>query len=349
MYGAYRTLASHTMTLAQLSVITSMMVSTTWILIGFTDSITALFKNGLFIEYLRTFLEYEEKIPEDSKGIDPGKEIRSIEFRDVSFSYKDKEVLSHLNMEFRGGKTYALVGHNGAGKTTLIKLLLRFYDPTDGMILLNGRNIKDYDLQKYRALFATAFQDHRMFSMSVLDNVVMGENIPSDIKERKVVEALMLSGAYDKVMSLPKGIYTTLTHEFDDEGAVLSGGEFQKIVVARAFVKDCPFKIFDEPSSALDPIAENKLFDNIYDSCRDNTLVFISHRLSSVQNADYVYLLSGGCVKEQGNHASLMAQNGIYADMYNKQAKNYLALSEPSPSGTVPGGSTVGEEVMAGV
>ena len=217
------------------------------------------------------------------------------------------------------------------------------------MILLNGRNIKDYDLQKYRALFATAFQDHRMFSMSVLDNVVMGENIPNDIKERKVVEALMLSGAYDKVMSLPKGIYTTLTHEFDDEGAVLSGGEFQKIVVARAFVKDCPFKIFDEPSSALDPIAENKLFDNIYDSCRDNTLVFISHRLSSVQNADYVYLLSGGSVKEQGNHASLMAQNGIYADMYNKQAKNYLALSEPSPSGTVPGGSAVGEEVMAGV
>ena len=343
MYGAYRTLVSHTMTLAQLAVITSMMVSTTWILIGFTDSITALFKNGLFIDYLRTFLEYKEKIPEDSEGIDPGKEIKSIEFRDVSFSYKDKEVLSHLNMEFRGGNTYALVGHNGAGKTTLIKLLLRFYDPTEGEILLNGRNIKEYDLQKYRALFATAFQDHRMFSMSVLDNVVMGEDIPADVKERKVVEALMLSGAYDKVMSLPKGIYTTLTHEFDDEGAVLSGGEFQKIVVARAFVKDCPFKIFDEPSSALDPIAENKLFDNIYDSCRDNTLVFISHRLSSVQNADYVYLLSDGCVKEQGNHASLMALGGIYADMYTKQAKNYLALSEPE--GNVP----AGEEVILGV
>ena len=343
MYGAYRTLVSHTMTLAQLAVITSMMVSTTWILIGFTDSITALFKNGLFIDYLRTFLEYKEKIPEDSQGIDPGKEIKSIEFRDVSFSYKDKEVLSHLNMEFRGGNTYALVGHNGAGKTTLIKLLLRFYDPTEGEILLNGRNIKEYDLQKYRALFATTFQDHRMFSMSVLDNVVMGEDIPADVKERKVVEALMLSGAYDKVMSLPKGIYTTLTHEFDDEGAVLSGGEFQKIVVARAFVKDCPFKIFDEPSSALDPIAENKLFDNIYDSCRDNTLVFISHRLSSVQNADYVYLLSDGCVKEQGNHASLMALGGIYADMYTKQAKNYLALSEPE--GNVP----AGEEVILGV
>ncbi|MBO7514616.1 MAG: ABC transporter ATP-binding protein, partial [Lachnospiraceae bacterium] len=308
IYGAYRTLVSQTMSLPQLAVITSMMVSTTWILIGFTESLTELFKNGLFIEYLRTFLEYKEKIPEDTTGDDPGTEIRSIEFRNVSFSYKDEEVLSHLNMEFRGGKTYALVGHNGAGKTTLIKLLLRFYDPTEGTILLNGRDIREFDLKKYRALFATAFQDHRMFSMSVLDNVVMGENIPEQEKEAKVVEALKLSGAYDKVMSLPKGLKTTLTHEFDDQGAVLSGGEFQKIVVARAFVKDCPFKVFDEPSSALDPIAEAKLFDNIYESCRENTLVFISHRLSSVQNADWVYLLSDGTVKECGNHKMLMEQ-----------------------------------------
>lgn len=328
IYGAYRTLVNKTMSLAEFAVITSMMVSTTWILIGFTESLTNLFKNGLFIEYLRTFLEYKEKIPEDSDGLDPGTEIKSIEFKDVSFSYKDKEVLSHMNMEFRGGKTYALVGHNGAGKTTLIKLLLRFYDPTEGTILLNGRDIREYNLKKYRALFATAFQDHRMFSMSVLDNVVMGEDIPETEKEQKVSEALKLSGAYDKVMTLPHGLQTTLTHEFDDNGAVLSGGEFQKIVVARAFVKECPFKIFDEPSSALDPIAEATLFDNIYESCRDNTLVFISHRLSSVQNADWVYLLSGGTVKEAGTHRMLMEQKGLYADMYTKQAKNYLALSE---------------------
>lgn len=335
IYGAYRTLVSDSMTLAQLAVITSMMVSTTWILIGFTESLTSLFKNGLFMEYLRTFFEYKEKIPEDWDGLDPGTEIKSVEFRDVSFSYKDKEVLSHLNMEFRGGKTYALVGHNGAGKTTLIKLLLRFYDPTFGEILLNGRNIREYNLRKYRNLFATAFQDHRMFSMSVLDNVVMGENVPEEEKEAKVCEALKLSGAYDKVMSLPKGIQTTLTHEFDDEGAVLSGGEFQKIVVARAFVKECPFKIFDEPSSALDPIAEATLFDNIYESCKQNTLVFISHRLSSVQNADWVYLLSDGTVKEAGTHKMLMELGGIYADMYTKQAKNYLAISEAETSKNV--------------
>ncbi|MCR5685759.1 MAG: ABC transporter ATP-binding protein/permease [Lachnospiraceae bacterium] len=327
IYGAYRTLVSNSMSLAELAVITSMMVSTTWILIGFTESLTALFKNGLFIEYLRTFLDYKEKIPEDQPGEDPGSEIRSIEFRDVSFSYKDKEVLSHVNMEFTGGMTYALVGYNGAGKTTLIKLLLRFYDPTAGEIFLNGKNIKEYDLKKYRALFATAFQDHRMFSMSVMDNVVMGEDIPEEVKEEKVCAALKAADIYDKVMSLKNGILTTLTHEFDDEGAVLSGGEFQKIVVARAFVKECPFKIFDEPSSALDPIAEARIFDNIYDSCRDNTLIFISHRLSSVQNADRVYLLADHTVKEAGSHKELMKLGGIYADMYTKQAKNYLAIS----------------------
>ena len=346
IYGAYRTLVSRSMTLAQLSVITSMMVSTTWILIGFTESLTALFKNGLFVEYLRTFLEYKERIPEDADGADPGTEIQSIEFRNVSFSYKDKEVIKNLSMEFRGGKTYALVGHNGAGKTTLIKLLLRFYDPTEGQILLNGRDIREYNLRKYRALFATAFQDHRMFSMTVAENVIMGENVPAEEREEKVNEALRLAGAYDKVMSLPKGINTILTREFDDEGAMLSGGEFQKIVVARAFVRECPFKVFDEPSSALDPIAEAQLFDNIYESCRKNTLVFISHRLSSVQNADWVYLLADGTVKEEGTHRKLMEKKGLYADMYTKQAKNYLAVSSDHPAG---GGTPAAAPTEGGV
>ena len=327
IYGAYRNLVSHTISLAQLAVITSMMVSTTWILIGFTDSVTECFKNGLFVDYLKTFLEYKEKIPEDYDGADPGRQIQSIEFRNVSFAYKDIPVLENLNMKLEGGKTYALVGHNGAGKSTIIKLLLRFYDPTQGEILLNGRNIKDYNLQKYRALFATAFQDNRMFSMSVADNVVLGEDIAPEKKQAVVEEALKLSGVYDKVMSLPKGMDTTLTREFDDEGAVLSGGEFQKIVVARAFARSCPVKVFDEPSSALDPIAEYKLFDNILKACKENTLLFISHRLSSVQNADYVFLLEKGKVLEEGSHKALMKKKGAYADMYNKQAENYLADS----------------------
>ena len=333
IYGGYRTLVSETMKLPQLAVLTSMMVATTWILIGFTDSITACFKNGLFIDYLRTFLEYKEKIPEDYDGADPGTQIESIEFRNVSFAYKDEPVLSKLNMKIDGGKTYALVGHNGAGKSTIIKLLLRFYDPTEGEVLLNGRNIKEYNLQKYRALFATAFQDNRMFSMSVADNVVLGEDIAESEKEQIVADALKLSGVYDKVMSLPKGMDTTLTREFDDEGAVLSGGEFQKIVVARAFARRCPIKVFDEPSSALDPIAEYKLFDNILKACRENTLLFISHRRSSVQNADHVFLLENGKVKEEGTHRELMKKKGLYADMYQKQAENYLADKKKQKEG----------------
>lgn len=325
IYGAYRTLVSHTMDLAQLAVLTSMMVSSTWILIGFTESLMTCFKNGLFVDNLRNFLEYEEKIPEDYDGVDPGTEIQCIVFRNVSFSYKDEEVIRNLSFEIRGGKTYALVGHNGAGKSTIIKLLMRLYDPTEGEILLNGRNIKEYNLQKYRQLFATAFQDYQIFSLSVMENVLMHKAQPED--EADVVKSLKLAGVYDKVMSLPNGLHTILTKEFAEDGAVLSGGEYQKIVVARAFVKRCPVKIFDEPSSALDPIAEYKLFDNILKSSREKTMLFISHRLSSVQNADWVFMLEDGTVKEEGTHQMLMQKKGLYADMYEKQAENYLATS----------------------
>lgn len=326
IYGAYRTLVSHTMSMSELAVITSMMVSSTWILIGFTESLMTAFKNGLFVDNLRTFLEYEETIPEDYEGDNPGTEIRSIEFHNVSFSYKKEEVIHRLNLTFEGGKTYALVGHNGAGKSTIIKLLMRFYDPTEGEIRLNGRNIKEYNLQQYRALFATAFQDHQMFSLSVMENVLMRKATKND--EKAVVEALRMAGVYDKICSLPSGIHTMLTREFDEEGAVLSGGEYQKIVVARAFVKGSPFKIFDEPSSALDPIAEYDLFEQILRSGKEKTMLFISHRLSSVQNADYVYMLEHGTVTEEGSHAELMEKRGQYADMYTKQAVNYLAREE---------------------
>lgn len=325
IYGAYRTLVSHTMPLAQLAVLTSMMVSCTWILIGFTNSLMAGFRNGLFVDNLRGFLEHQETIPEDYAGKDPGDRIESVEFRDVSFSYKDEVVIRHLSFELRGGRTYALVGHNGAGKSTIIKLLMRFYDPDEGEILLNGRNVKEFELQKYRALFATAFQDYQIFSLSVMENVLMRRGTEGD--EKTVVEALRMAGVYDKVASLPQGIHTILTKEFAGDGAVLSGGEYQKIVVARAFVKDCPFKIFDEPSSALDPIAEYELFESILEYSRDKTMLFISHRLSSVQNADWVLMLENGTIIEEGTHRMLMEKKGAYADMYEKQAVNYLAGS----------------------
>ncbi len=333
IYGAYRTLVNHSMSLAQLAVLTSMMVSSTWILIGFTESLVPSFGNGLFVDNLRTFMEYEEKIPEDYQGADPGNKIESIEFRNVCFSYKDKEVIRNLSFELRGGKTYALVGHNGAGKSTIIKLLMRFYDPSSGEIFLNGRNIKEYELQKYRRLFATAFQDFQIFSLSVMENVLMRKGTPED--EAEVVRALTLAGVYDKVQTLPDGIHTILTKEFAEDGAVLSGGEYQKIVVARAFVQQCPVKIFDEPSSALDPIAEYNLFESILQDGKDKTMLFISHRLSSVQNADWVFMLENGTIIEQGSHRKLMQGKGAYADMYEKQAVNYLAADVASVQGSI--------------
>ncbi|MBO4784294.1 MAG: ABC transporter ATP-binding protein, partial [Lachnospiraceae bacterium] len=326
IYGSYRTLVSKTMIASELAVITSMMVASTWILIEFTDSCMKSYQNGLYMDNLRNFLEYEEVIPEDYAGDKPAEEIESIEFRNVCFSYDGKEnIIENLSLKMEGSKTYALVGYNGAGKSTLIKLLLRFYDPTSGEILLNGRNIKEYELKEYRKLFACAFQDHMLFSASIKENVLMRECTKDD--DEKVIKALKNAGVYDKVSELPEGIETIMTKEFDENGAVLSGGESQKIVVARAFASDASVNVFDEPSSALDPIAEYELFDNIIRNKEKKTMLFISHRLSSVKDADRVFLLSDKNILEAGTHEELMKLNGKYANMYRKQAENYLAIN----------------------
>lgn len=325
MYGAYRAIVGKTLDLAELAVLSSTMVSASWILIGFTESLMESMKQGLFVENLRTFLEYEEKLPEDYEGIMPEKEITSIEFRNVSFSYKEEcRIISNLSFYIEGNSRVALVGHNGAGKTTIIKLLFRLYDPDEGEILVNGINIKEYNLKAYRSLFAAAFQDYKIFSLSIRENVLMRECSEDD--DEQVVEALIKAGVYDKIKALPKGLDTIMTKEFDEEGTLLSGGESQKVVVARAFVKNVPIKVFDEPSSALDPIAEYELYDSILSDSIDKTMIFISHRLSSVRNADMVFMLEDGAILEQGTHKELMELNGSYADMYHKQAKNYLAV-----------------------
>ena len=327
LYGAYRTIVAKAMSLADLAVLSSIMVSATWILITFAGNILESMRSGLFIENLRTFLEYEEKLPEDYEGILPDPEIELIEFRNVSFAYKEGEPIVHnLSFKINSKSSVAFVGHNGAGKTTIIKLLFRLYDPTEGEILLNGRNIKEYQLKAYRKLFAAAFQDYKILAFTIKENVLMRKVTDED--DTAVMEALKKSGVYDKVMTLPNGINTVLTKEFDEAGTLLSGGEYQKIVVARAFAKDTPIKVFDEPSSALDPIAEYELYESIQNDSIGKTMIFISHRLSSVRNADMVFMLENGTIIEQGTHNELMKQNGAYADMYLKQAKNYLAVEE---------------------
>ncbi len=326
LYGAYKAIIVKSISLSELAVLSSTMVAATWILIGLFDNIVETMKNGLFVNNLKTFIEYEEKIPEDWDGLIPEPVINSIEFRNVSFSYKDnKYALKNLSFSIIGKSTVAVVGHNGAGKSTIIKLLFRLYDPTEGEILVNGRNIKEYNLRAYRQLFAAAFQDYKVLALSIKDNVLMGHKVENE--DAAVIEALKKSGVYEKVESLPKGINTILTKEFDEEGAILSGGQYQKIVVARAFVRNSPIKVFDEPSSALDPIAEFELYKSIMAESKDKTMIFISHRLSSVRNADRVFMFEQGELIEQGTHEELMRLKGSYADMYTKQAMNYMAVS----------------------
>lgn len=325
LYATYRHAVSKSITLAQLTVMSSMMVAMTWILIRLFENIMEIMKSGLFINNLRGFLEYEEKIPEDLDGIMPG-EFETLEFDKVSFSYKDEDTIKDLSFTLRKGEIAALVGHNGAGKTTIIKLLLRLYDPTNGVIRVNGVDIKEYNLHAYRELFATTFQDFCIFGMTVKENVLMGRTYENP--EELVKKSLKRAGVLEKVETLPQGIDTMMTKEFDEEGAVLSGGESQKIAVARTFAMNSPVKIFDEPSSALDPIAEYELFRNIMKEGKDHTMLFISHRLSSVKSCDKVFMLEKGRLIEEGSHKELMERGGSYAQMYKKQAQNYLALEE---------------------
>ena len=324
LYAIYENLVRGTMSLAQLTVMTSLMVSATWMLIGLFDNIMNMVKNGMFISNLRAFLEYEEQIPENQDGIPADAGFETLEFDKVCFSYQDEETIKDLSFTVHKGDTIALVGHNGAGKTTIIKLLLRLYDPTNGVIRLNGVDIREYNLHSYRKLFTTAFQDVCLFGMSVKENILMGDH--REDEEEQVILALKKAGVYERIEQLPQGIETIMTKEFDEDGAILSGGESQKVAVARAFYQKCPVKIFDEPSSALDPIAEYELFDSIMKDGEKNTMIFISHRLSSVKNADQVLMLEQGTIIESGSHSELMKSGGSYAEMYKKQAMNYLAV-----------------------
>lgn len=324
LYAVYGNLVKKSISLAELTVLTSLMVAATWILIGLFDDIMATIKNGMFVKNLRDFMEYEEKIPEDQEGTMPSEQIESIEFEHVTFSYQEEQTIKDMSFSIQSKEIVAFVGHNGAGKTTILKLLFRLYDPTEGIIRLNGIDIKEYNLHAYRNLFAAAFQDYKIFGMTVKDNVLMGKQYENE--DRLVAEALKKAGVYDKIMSLPDGIQTMMTKEFDEDGAVLSGGEHQKVVVARAFVKPAPIKVFDEPSSALDPIAEYELYNNIMKDGENRTMIFISHRLSSVKNADKVFMLEKGQIIESGTHRELIKQEGSYADMYKMQAMNYLAV-----------------------
>ena len=324
LYAGYRVLVSGTMVFAQMAVIQTTMNSNTWTLIGFADSVMAIVKNSLYLEQTQHFLEYQPAIPEDQEGMLPKLPIRSVEFEHVSFGYKESDyVLKDISFKIEGNQSIALAGYNGAGKSTVMKLLMRLYDPSEGRILVNGIDIREYQVRAYRDLFAAAFQNGRIFANTIEENILMGRHTEEEKDHEKVQRALKLADIYEEVENQPLQEKTILTREFSKEGVVLSGGQNQKILAARAFAKDCPIAVFDEPSSALDPLAEYHLFENIREYGRDRILFFISHRLSSVRDADLVFYLKNGRIQERGSHVELMNQNGEYASLYRLQAENY--------------------------
>lgn len=324
MYSLFRTVVSHTMKYGDCMVVINSVLGVSYTIERIMTQFAGFRENAMFIENMRFFLDYQPKISENEGGDIPAPQ-GDIVFENVSFSYEGQEgkAVENLNFTLHYGERVALVGLNGSGKSTIVKLILHLYEPTEGRILYNGKDIREYNLAAYRALFSAVFQDCRNFSATVAENVLLRR--VSQEEREMVEEALKQSGGWEKISGLKKGIDTVLTREFDDEGEVLSGGETQKIQLARVFAENRSVAIMDEPSSALDPIAECRMFENMMRASVGRTVVFISHRLSSAVPADRVLMMKAGKLVEFGTHEELMNLGGCYADMFKKQASNYLS------------------------
>lgn len=272
------------------------------------------------IEKYREFLKADFKI-KDGEKIAAAGEPKEIRLTNLSFTYpgNDKPTLNNINLTIKPYEKIALVGYNGAGKTTLTNLLLRLYDVTDGNILIDNEDIRKCTVQSHRDRFAAVFQDFQIFSCSIGENVAL--DVHPDVSRAR--EALRHSG-FSK--ELPDGMDTELLREFNDSGIMMSGGEAQKVAIARAFYKDCPYIILDEPSANLDPVAEYKLNQAMLEAAKDKTVIFISHRLSTTVNADKIYVMENGRIIESGSHAELMSKNSTYAYMFNLQAEKYKTV-----------------------
>lgn len=270
------------------------------------------------------FIEYPDvpatgKLPIE-KRLDNDYEIK---VDDVSYRYPGAKewALRHVTLQFKVGQRLALVGPNGSGKTTLIKLLTRLAEPTAGRILLNGIDIQKYDIHEYQKIFAVVFQDYRLFAFSVADNVAVNTQIDPD----RLQKALTLAGVWDKVQQLPKKAATSLTKNIDPDGEDISGGEAQKIAIARAWYKNAPFIILDEPTAALDPVSEYEIYQKFDELMEDKTAIYVSHRMSSTRFSQRIVVLDHGQIVEDGTHASLMKQHGLYYRLFEAQAQYYTA------------------------
>ncbi len=319
VYLCHKSLVLHAIMFGDLSALFSASIDYMYKMNGFIDVLARFAQESLYIDKFVTFMN-TESVTEMRGGKTVPDGVKRIEFKNVSFKYTgEKEYsLRNINLTIEPREKIALVGYNGAGKSTLAKLLMNMYDVSEGAILEDGTDIREFNCRNYRGQFGSVFQDYKIFAGTVGENVVM--DFVKDEDREKIISSLHDSG-FDKIDSI--GTDAQLTREFYEDGLGLSGGEEQKIAIARIFFRDCGYVILDEPSSALDPISEYNLNNTMMKLSENKTVIFISHRLSTVCMADRIYMLEKGRIIEEGSHDELMKLNGKYAEMFNKQAEKY--------------------------
>ena len=290
---------------------------------GIITLIGELRLNNSFMEDAFKYLDYPNNMYQGTIPVEKRNDREyEIEFRNVSFKYPGTEIyaLRNVNLKFRIGQRLAVVGMNGSGKTTFIKLMCRLYDPTEGQILMNGIDIRKYDYKEYLSVFSIVFQDFKIFSFT------LGQNVAASMEydKKRVEKCLAEAGFSDRLASLPHGVDTYMYRDFEKDGVQISGGEAQKIALARALYKDAPFIILDEPTAALDPIAEYEIYSKFNEIVEDKTAIYISHRLSSCRFCDNIAVFDQGHIVQMGTHEELVADtSGKYYELWNAQAQYY--------------------------
>ena len=289
---------------------------------GILDDLANIKAQNMYLDDMREFLEIKSEDKEKTRDI-PIDSSYEIEFKNVSFKYPktDKYIYKNLSLKIKKGQRLAIVGINGAGKTTFVKLLCRLYEPTSGEILINGVNIQSFSKEEYYKILSVVFQDIKTFAFTVAENVSL-ENL-EDVDREKVLHCIEKAGVGDKINSLQKGIDTSLLKILDGEGVELSGGENQKLALARALYKNGKIVILDEPTSALDAVAEYNIYKGFDELIGDKTAIYISHRLASTKFCDVIAFFENGEIVEYGTHEELLKKNGKYSDMFNIQAQYY--------------------------
>ena len=324
LYIALQTVAGH-ISLGRLTFYSQAALSVGNSFQSLLSGISSTYENNLFINTLFEFLDYEPHIVSPPDGLKPEGKDLTIEFRNVSFTYPGREsagaALRNVSFRIEPGEAIALVGRNGAGKTTIVKLLTRLYDPDEGQILVNGHDIREYDLAALRDRIGVIFQDYVTYWLSASRNIGVGSIAAIDDQEG-VRAAATKSGASAVIDKLPEG-YETMLGKWFDSGQQLSGGEWQKIALARAFMRDASLLILDEPTSSLDPQAEYEVFAHFRELTQGKSAIFISHRFSTVRLANRILVLENGGILENGTHEELLALGGRYAELFSLQAEAY--------------------------